>query len=119
MKKHLAQLSSSSSSSFVNPFGNDVLNSSSKLALLSSIALSTLQTNGNHLKDENLPQNSTDDDDTSGLSDDDEELEEEDEEELEEEGEGEDDDEEEEESDEVERHSLSIDPTEEMNSMVN
>ena len=113
MKKHLAQLSSSSSS-IVNPFDRDLFDSSSKLALLSSIALSTFQTNRGDVK-ENLPQNSTDDDETtSGLSDDDDEEEEEEELEEDEDEELEDDEEDEDEED-LRRPSLSIDPTEEVN----
>ncbi|UJR38120.1 hypothetical protein I4U23_030799 [Adineta vaga] len=94
MKKHLSQ--SSPSSSLLTQYERNATSSSSQIPYLSSISLASFHPNAN----ENLPQNSTDDEDTSGLSEDDEE--------------DEDIDVEEEDEEDLETNSLSIDGTDEI-----
>jgi len=91
MKKHMSQ----SSSSLIPQFERHAPSSSSQIAFLSSIPLSSFNLHMN--SNENLPQNSTDDEDSSELSDEDD-----DEEDMDEEDE------------DLETNSLSIEDTDEI-----
>jgi hypothetical protein len=95
MKKHMSQ----SSSSLMPQFERHAPSSSSQIAFLSSIPLSSFNLHMN--SNENLPQNSTDDEDSSELSDED------DEEDM-------DEDIDVEEDEDLETNSLSIEDTDEI-----
>ncbi|CAF0918846.1 unnamed protein product [Rotaria sordida] len=69
MKKHLSQTSSSSSLLISTQYERNTTNSLSQIPYTSSIPLSSFNLKLN--KNENLPQNSTDDEDSSELSDED------------------------------------------------
>lgn len=80
MKKHLSQ-STTTTSSFLTQLERNATSSSSQIPYLSTIPISSFNLNTN--LNENLPQNSTDDDESSGFSmeDDEEDIDNEDEDE--------------------------------------